>query len=695
MKKILFYTSSLLLLLVATVACNDDKDLYQPPTTGGETEEANTFNFSTVNNVNLNVNYNLEGTKFAVAFEVYAENPVNEVKDDEGNVVSYVMKDGVMPIYGDYTKGDGTFSKKVELPAYAETLYILTPNPLVGPTLMTATVSGNNVTASAPVNKAVKAKVTRANGVQTSTLPENLWSEYNNGAYTPIYPEWKSWLGTFDSETGHPNYLLDRNDANNAKLVFTNEELKGLYEIISEAVNINKECPEKYRQEADLELTRKSEVAITMLGGNTCWNSTLGYYYYTGEAPASLKDVHVICIYPNTQDGKWTAGTTGVPAGLVRGDVVKLMYYPNIAQGIMDGATSEFPAGIKIAFVLKTHGWYKGSKYQSRPNNFWAASTEGLTNNGNGTLNKNKLGNKSHTAKFQYTSGKDSYAIVSFEDYQSDKNFSDVAFSLKPASAFKPLPEIVAKEMETSGVYAFEDLWPDKGDYDMNDVVVNYTYAKTMQKYEDESDDYFKIMNESMTFKTFQNYATKNNGLAFKLLNAKGFQSSAMEMKLPTEENFKTVQFITEVDGDGNTIYILTDNVKTNMGAEYRLSLTYGEDGKDVASTTSGQAQVQPFIYKTEESGRWEVHIPFEAPSSKVIKTYFHTGDDLSEPDKNIYYVRAGNYPFAFYLAGATEKDVEPLLNKDNESIAIDKLYPKFINWATSNGANDKDWYKK
>ena len=115
MKKILFYTSSLLLLLVATVACNDDKNLYQPPTTGGETEEANTFNFSTVNNVNLNVNYNLEGTKFAVAFEVYAENPVNEVKDDEGNVVSYVMKDGVMPIYGDYTKGDGTFSKKVEL----------------------------------------------------------------------------------------------------------------------------------------------------------------------------------------------------------------------------------------------------------------------------------------------------------------------------------------------------------------------------------------------------------------------------------------------------------------------------------------------------------------------------------------------------------------------------------------------------
>ena len=688
MKKILFYTSSLLLLLVATVACNDDKDLYQPPTTGGETEEANTFNFSTVNNVNLNVNYNLEGTKFAVAFEVYAENPVNEVKDDEGNVVSYVMKDGVMPIYGDYTKGDGTFSKKVELPAYAETLYILTPNPLVGPTLMTATVSGNNVTASAPANKAVKAKVTRAKGVQTDVLFPNLWSE---GDTKPIYPEWKSWLGTFDSETGRPSYLLDRNASENEKLVFTDKELKGLYETISEAVNINKECPKEYRQEADLELTRKSEIAITMLGGNTCWNNTLGYFYYTGNAPTSLKDVHVICIYPNTQDGKWTKGTA-VPVGLERGDVVKLIYYPNIAQGSKEGATSEFPAGIKIGFVLKNNGWYKGSRYQGRPNNFWAASTEGLTNNGG--RNQNGLGTQTRTAKFQYTSDKDSYAIVSFEDYQNDKNFSDVAFSLKPASAFKPLPEIVAKEMETSGVYAFEDLWPDKGDYDMNDVVVNYTYAKTMQKYEDESDDYFKIMNESMTFKTFQNYATKNNGLAFKLLNAKGFQSSAMEMKLPTEENFKTVQFVTEVDGDGNTIYILTNNVKTNMGAEYRLSLTYGEDGKDVASTTSGQAQVQPFIYKAEEGGRWEVHIPFEAPSSKVIKTYFHTGDDLSEPDKKIYYVRAGNYPFAFYLAGATEKDVEPLLNKDNESKAIDVLYPKFINWATSNGANDKDWYK-
>ena len=698
MKKFVSYMSILCMLLAVTVACNDEKDLYEPPTTpDGKTEKPNTFDFSTVNEVTLNVNYNLEDNKFAVAFEVYAENPVNEVKDDEGNVIGYVMKENVTPLYGDYTNTNGEFSKKgIELPAYAETLYIVTRNPLVNPTIMTAAVSGNTVTATAPANKSVRnAKETR--GTLTSNLPKNLWQKDGSD----YYPKWKT-LGNFDNQSGRPNYLLDRTDPTNARLVFSTKELKGLYEAIGKAVDRSKDCPEEYRQEADLELARNSEVAITMLGGNTCWNSTLGYYYYTGNKPTDLKKVHVICIFPNTQDNKWELGYSNA-TGLKRGDAVQLMYFPNIDNnGDMSNPTTEFPRGTKIGFVLKNNGWgcqgnnyaarsYGGSYYKGT-NNFWACSTAGLSDY---DRNSNNLGKQTRTAKFQYISGEDKYAIVAFEDYQNDKNFSDVTFSLKPASAFNDLPEVVQKETNASGVYAFEDLWPAKGDYDMNDVVVKYTYSNIKEGYDDESVDKYKITKESMTFKTFQNYATKNNGLAFKLDNASGYTESKMEIKTSQDADFKPATFVVEKDEkDGKQIFTLTDNVKAQMGAEYRLTLIY-KNGKNVEAHQNGVAKVMPFIYRQEAEGHLEVHIPYEAPTSKTVMSYFGKEDDLSDIDKGIYYVRAGNYPFAFYLAGATETDIQPLLNRDNESKAIDKLYPRFINWATSDGAIDKDWYKQ
>ena len=77
--------------------------------------------------------------------------------------------------------------------------------------------------------------------------------------------------------------------------------------------------------------------------------------------------------------------------------------------------------------------------------------------------------------------------------------------------------------------------------------------------------------------------------------------------------------------------------------------------------------------------------------------SYFRAigSDDLSEPSKGIYYVREGNYPFAFFLSGVT---VEPfkstILDRNNESIKIDEMYPRFLRWSTTFGEEEKDWYK-
>lgn len=74
---------------------------------------------------------------------------------------------------------------------------------------------------------------------------------------------------------------------------------------------------------------------------------------------------------------------------------------------------------------------------------------------------------------------------------------------------------------------------------------------------------------------------------------------------------------------------------------------------------------------------------------------FFGTEDDLSNPDAGIYYVRAGNYPYAFYLAnGDIESFKNTLLNPSYEKQPVDTVYPRFIEWSTSKGASAADWYK-
>ena len=76
-------------------------------------------------------------------------------------------------------------------------------------------------------------------------------------------------------------------------------------------------------------------------------------------------------------------------------------------------------------------------------------------------------------------------------------------------------------------------------------------------------------------------------------------------------------------------------------------------------------------------------------------KDYFGQGDDASQISQSIYYVRKGNYPFAFFLSRATESDLSKLLDSANERKAINLLYSGYDEWVTSNGEKNKDWYKK
>jgi LruC domain-containing protein len=729
MKK--YLTSSKIAIIAISslfaVSCSDTK-LYDPDAVKSTTHnlEANDFDFSTVQQVNLTVDYSAFKTYGQVFFSVYSKNPfVGEGEDEHLDL-------NILPIYEDFTDGTGKFSRKIELPAFATRLFVVTGNYFVDQRMMEVDVVDGVARAVAVNNSfATRAGVTRGVGEQTndlSTMPhlsylvdeDGKLSKDEDGNNIQIYKEWLAPLGSWDAESGRPSYLLQPGDVSD-DLLCSDEEIEGLFSAIGQALDENRPCSEEYRNYPDLTLEKNSQVTITMLGGSTCWNSTLGYYYYLpNDEPQKPEDLNVIMLFPNTQDGEWKNMKSNYSyrgnIALQRGDAVLLKYYPHIGEdGTLEqrlaDETTEFPAGIKIGFILKANGWgMQGEQYtiqgfpdRNRKYNVWGASTDKTSyckpfgQAGKAPYQYCNPNGESRSAKFAYKKvlkdgTVEKFAIVSFEDACNDQDYDDVIFALKPVNSFTPLPEIENKVTTTVGVYAFEDLWPSKGDYDLNDVVLDFKH----QIFSSNKDDgkVFKIFKETFSVTTYQNYVELVSGLAFRLMTDDSPKPSSIVVKKKAS-NSDTEEVVETPSVSGN-IYYLTPNVENEIGSTYTLELTYDN------GITATNAKVQPFIYRWEEDDlgnrrTWEVHIPYEAPSPTFKKGYFGTDDDASNPDEGKYFVRSvksGNYPFAYFLYGASIVPFqETILVRKNESRSIDTFFEKYPNWATTNGKENKDWY--
>ena len=699
-------------------------DMYQDNNQNPEPEptpvkpEANLFDFSTTQSINLAIDYSVYKAG-AVWFSIYAEYPLSDDTDP-------VLKNDIQPVFEAFTNTTGIFNETVTLPAYAEHLYVYTGNFFVKDQLLECDVLNGSAKVTAQSSPAATrgafARTRGEDGTQTRSL-ETLYQlsyivDWRTGDKTDtrIYKDWYTPLGTWDANSGRPSYLMTSSDESYSKMVFTESEMNGIKQTIGNTLVNRGHCPMKYRQAYDLALTEASEVAVTLVGGNTCWNSTMGYYYYPeGQTPTKPEDLNIIMLFPNTQDGQSSFITSRGNnyygnIALTPGDMVQLKYYPNIASGDYSGATTIFPKGTRIGFILKSNGWgmqktvgdkkyynsYLGERKDaptvSRQYNAWAVSTDGLSYStddsqqnkaDNGTYAKPNPEGQARTAKFAYENAQGKqYAIVSFEDACNDDDFDDVILALKPVGVFENLPTPDEHESKTTGVYAFEDLWPAKGDYDMNDAVVDFEQVLTW-KTPDVNTTESKIYKEAVKLTTYQNYVTLKSGLAVTIDNK--VNPTSVKMKTIKGADVKEANF----EKDGNT-YLLTDNITGTLLTQFIIEFEYSG-----GITESQKSTVKPFIYRNKDGGRWEVHIPFEAPTSKMITSLFGTEDDLSDPSKGIYYVREGYYPFAFFLSGTT---IEPFKNtillRDNEKKPINELYRDFLEWSTSNGSKKSGWYK-
>lgn len=673
----------------------------------GVVEEVNDFTFSTATEgVSLDVEYTNTGVKAPVYFEVYDTCPV----DLNSEKLNYVKLDGVLPILTGYTDANGKYTNTVNLPAYATKLYFYAP-AFYARTLIEAEVKDGVVKVTDAVSDAsvASASVMATTTVEHSSyMAEDCHKDINQipVAYKNAYDtRWKCWLEKYDK------------NANGAvKNVCTNPDLlpkdpSNLFLTFHEALQPkgDKWSPgEAFINTQDIYMKEKGPISVTFLGQNTCFNNSIGYYYYAeGNAPTSLEQANIIMLFPNTQDGLWeksqsSGNKDAAPStGMKRNTTVQLKYYPNIASGSKDGETDTFPAGTRIGLVLATNafsnriGFVSGTNIKNR-----STTTPGLSRDDQGNVIKNET----RSVVFRVEDD----VFVGFEEYKDDKNFTDCILSINTIPSDALVVEKVIKReninittKETAAVYAFEDLWPYQGDYDFNDVVVDYKRETIYTQ--------GKKIAESFILKTYQNIAGNQNGLGVQLKKtgsaySDNFQSQGSMTCLIRKKGsdvFEPVEMTYEPkDVNGNNrlpVYLITDNVQKDMGAEYKLTFTYNY-AIDPDKTMSVEAL--PFLYRDLENGkRWEVHISKEKPTFKMDESLFGVGDDASISGGDQVFIRKvngnGRYPFAIRLEGATVEDVKPLLDPANEMKRIDQIYPKYNDWCKNYfNAKYADWYK-
>lgn len=630
-------------------------------------EEPSEFDYSTLTEISLKIDYKFEAV---IPFQIFTEDPI--IYSNTSSKIT--LRTDINPIAAGFTNNLGIYSNgKVEIPAYVKTLYIYSP-AFYAQTLIVATVSGKEVSASAEVPEVAEAPQEAPQMAETKA-PKSTSSFVGRPAIT----DWKCWLGTVNSNNGRPNYLLTGDDTLN----ISKSMVSTLYRAMASVINRGSSCPEMYRAVADMLVVKDAEVAVTMLGGNTCWNNSLGYYYYKeGNKPQSLNDVEIIALFPNTQDGYWSqSGIKSVNSGIRRGDAAQLIFYPNIASGSKEGSTKIFPAGYKIGFVIATNGWDgTNSRNDAFSEYGWVTGTRYYASSTVGLSSQSQYISGAHTALFSYGD----YNMICFEDYRDDDNFSDVAFCLRsnPVDAIGDIVVVDTTSLETyattGGIYAFEDNWPKKGDYDMNDVLAT-CYRTTYIN----SDN--QITREFVTIEPFTNYAVFTNGISYVIDVPVSDAVITDSVKVAGSTLYMEAQFSKAADMTANgTIFRLTNDVKRDKLNEYRITLVYN-------SPISSRPDGRVFVNR----GDREIHIPFEAPTSQMNTSYFGTEDDKTVWTQRNFYSSTGNYPFGIFLSNATENDLIKLLNADNEKIPIDQLYPKYSEWVTSNGTLYPNWYKE
>lgn len=662
------------------------------------------FDFATYHNVNIDIDYG-EFAAYAPV-SIYDEDPLRTATAENQSPVGE-------PINSLVLGSNGSYSSVIRIPISAKHLYLYSPS-MGAPMLVETDVAGGRVSvrrASTGYNRAL----TRAEGEVDGPYPglRKIKAEEIDGAdpgnFYTLNGDFNAYgkvddvndlltLGNITSEDiyGVQNTLWGGAKSKPGSFSnFNNDGYQGNHERFG-VDNVNMCIDKTYVENGNTYDVESAEVFVTFVG-EYAWNeNSFGYYYYEKGTNPKVNDLKKIIILPNASAGDFAPfgthnsyakfDTKEAPASI--NTCYQLLYAEFGNDGEPTKVTKHFPPNTTIGFFLIVNGFgayqgglseetvYANSSYPS----VHTSRSEGKLKLSNTKYYSNKEFNSSSQKRYIALSleGKKNTIVYGIED-ASDWSCDDFLFTLHstPALSLKPedpniiIPTVKPKEEPTSNLtnktidktYAYEDIWPGGGDYDLSDVVVRHTREITY----DNKNNSVKKVEDKFTMVDDGHTEYKN---AFAIVYPEAHRGN---LTLPTgvEEEQETGAII------------LVDAVRDKNGETYTITRTF--------TTAIGLSDIEiedinPFIINQttgptlENDNRIEIHLPNHPvtkkgrPSTDTASPWFVSFDR--------------RYPYALEIPTTTWV---PCANgvKIGEGAYLD-----YNNWVESGGKEYTDWYK-
>ena len=241
------------------------------------------------------------------------------------------------------------------------------------------------------------------------------------------------------------------------------------------------------------------------------------------------------------------------------------------------------------------------------------------------------------------------------------------------------------------GTFAFEDLWPKLGDYDFNDMVINYKFINVMNSSN-------KSVRLKMNFILKAVGAGERSGFGIelgvdptKIASVKGHSTigsgTTLNSKGLEAEQNKAVVIVFNNSYDhmqpaAGEQFINTDpseSIISEVGFEIVIEFT-----EPLAQNEIGQTPFNPFIFSSNDRGK-EVHLAGKAPTTLADLNSFGTEDDDSDVASGKTYQTKNNLPWAIHVIHNFRYPIE--------KARINQGYNKFVDWSISGGSVYRDWY--
>lgn len=608
---------------------------------------ANTFNFITSKQAQVEVKYDLPHN---TRVEFYTSNPLSL---DEFK--SYVKDETLRPVAEGYTDAEGRLSLPIRFAASDERIYAYSPS-VGAPVLLSAPVTGSKITLSA--SDVTAPRTTPSSRAIAAT--DVYWKNWNKQTFSYRPCEGWSW-----DEKGRPGYLLDKPMELDAETL----------NLIDAAIPKGEKFELAEAQYSHIEISEDANVSLYFISNSSARRNALAYFSYTGDEIPSKAEINesLTVLFPNLSDG-----------ALAAGEGVMLKHYDAATNTWSD----RFPAGTKIGFVLLTDAWNDNGSVDTKAQPLYSHKKY----NSYTIPGFSIMGDRPHMAAFKANE----HFILTFEDLPHNQNpkspnlgdFSDDVFVMtaNPITALPDVPTVddsIIPPYMTSyadyGILAFEDNWPYKGDYDLNDVVVKYD-SKLRISY-----DYdYNAIEETYTF--LNNGGKYVNGFGIEY----GFDLSALDLSKCSIKALDADGAAAGIDVPGfdkdltkATLMLFADASKVPVGTQFQVTLVFNQPQLIFGFVLP---PYNPFVTVDDDGGlRKEVHLVDHTPTPKADPKFFHYGHDLSGDGR--YYVSDATYPFAIDLTKAESFRIP------RETKNISDSYPRFDSWVASGGTKDKDWY--